>query len=427
MAKKKKDTRLSNANRCYKPMERMLLVTLTLLMLIPAYNVVFFNQYMGYNVIDWKDYYDSNNDSYFNFGYEGGNSSIYTNGSSIFTTTGLEIGMNFNNDPVQGYLDEVNVSLLSGREIAINFGNESNNDKIYYDQYEFDKKVIKEYREVILMTLGFQLFPVLTPMVFMNYNISSSINISEYFYFLPYNWSDVWDNLEYYMYYINEDNVGYGYSFGIKESLSFNDYRDMTLLLNSNTLDLRIYDVNITADLVYEDGEHPSTVYDGKQLELETINLLIDFITKYLEDQGVDPDIFFDQLEEVIDLFGTTTIFSLTQLRGFYSHPSFKCSKCGYYIRLKQGFNITQYFEDFPLMTDNFTNGLLFYSGGLFLGELATIDTIIFNILTQDLIGFIVIIGGMGFMCLILRKSNKYNEWNDEYKQYCNLNELSKN
>lgn len=410
-----------NLYKCFNLKDIVIMTIVLSIFTIPFISIALLHYNGSYNVINWKEYYnDRTNYSYY---LDGVHDPLFGNTSD---NQQFQIASMYNeiSVPIGGGKTYKNTTFASQKyEFIMN----KSSDLTFVSQYEFEPRLIQDYYPFLFglpisLISNYKNYYYCDHLTCINYTTQTINTI------IPSNWSDVWDNLEVYFYYIKADNEGVAFSFGNNES-NTNEFRMMNLITNYGNLHLRTFDLNVSGEFRYVDSVNtPITItYHDKTLNNQTVLALIgNFFLNQFERQGGIGAIF-GSIPDYVDVTQTfnydSTLMEVNQIRGFpTSMPLITAEKCGYYIKVKQDFNITQYFETSGYnMTElsnvlteaTLRNGLSIYDGGLYLGNHVTLLDSIQKVLIYDLIILFSIFG----LLIITMMGMKYPEQLETYRK----------
>lgn len=434
-----------NDYRCFGFREYLVIIIALTISIVPFITIGILQSSGDYNVINWSDYYGN-----------GSNYSYQIHGNFINDT--INNTVNYQHFFHQNKLLTIPLT-LNGKTQEMKFGSRQyrfimngSSDLVFNSQYTFPSKAISIYYPFLyglpisIMTNtydGSVYNPSLGTFQDMFNFTSSTLPI-------PSNWSDVWNNMEIYFYYVDHTNTGFGFEWGKNQTIT---PTTMDLITpDYGTLHLNMFNLNISGEMGYYQGigqyhNFPQFYYHDKSISNGSIssqyfqlffgnsdpfgttngNSFLSSIFQYLNIQydiraQSYPSITYDN-----SLLEAEQIYGYPVLNEF---PIQNAEKCGYYIKINSGFNITKYYDGFPsyfmnnVIADSnsgqfYSNGINIYDGGLYLGKLSSVIDNITTSFYYDLLVIIGLVGSIIVLMILLKYSTKAKEFKEKQTMVC--------
>ncbi|MFA5730916.1 MAG: hypothetical protein WC934_02805 [Acidithiobacillus sp.] len=411
---------VKNSNKCFGLQEYGYLFFSLILFSTPFITVLLLRYNTSYNVITWNEYYVPSNQNY-QYYIEGNYTDDAINASNCYE-------QRFELDNVY---NEFLMPIGNGAYKNLEYGsyhyqfvinNSLQSDLVFCSQYQYDQKNIFNYFPFLYnLPIGITTFsPSVSGVI--------ETQLNKYDFIIPSNWTQVWDNLEIYFYYINNINEGIAFSYGNNETVN-NQYRNMELTTQFGDLQLKVFDLNVSGMLTYDEISSEPEIYYYEQMinENSFLHDYMSLIHLALGDAENSTNDFLGALPfDIGDLFKNmlrynNTIVDVSQINGFPNNdfiPIVQGVKCGYYIKVDQDYNISYYYDNLiiqhELMEDEtigeyivdnlggsgkkLVNGISFFDGGLYIGKTVSMIEKLQQIFIYDLI---IIFSSIGIMIIL--------------------------
>jgi hypothetical protein len=393
--------------------EMFMLVIAILVFALPLISVGLYGLDKSYNVVRWEEYYGRQGEN-FQFYVDGDfdNTSLYDSNRQTF----------HDNQEFTQYKMELDnkEKIISDGKYTYQFIMNGSSDITYCSQYNFTEKKIFDYYPVQIGNL---------PIKLLYHNIIKSITeVKTKTWIIPYNWTQVWDNIDIYFYYADENGDGIAFNYGKNETID-SESSEVSLTTDFGVLNLDTYYVNISGYKRY-DGLFPKFFYETKPIDADDI-FIDDFSSKLKNSTSIVTDIF----DSIVDNYGLDTtallnydelIIDISQYRGFperSSIPYVKAVKCGWYIHVNKDFNLKsdmgasdqiyifdQLYSNNPSTGDKmeFLNGFSFNDYELYIGEMISVSQSINDIIFYDVLIIFSVIGLLSIIAIVVKYPSKY-------------------
>ncbi len=446
--KGKRNWRIKNNYRCFGILDIFIIIGVIVLFILPFIDIFLYQYAGGYNVVDWGEYYNKEGDAFrYDFNGDSFNGTVWFTPYN-FTTDFQKFQMKTDYQEVQVAVDKdqtkfKNVSLAFQ---DYQFLTNGSSDMEFVSEYSFNAKAIQTFYPLMMQ------FPI---------HILSVENVSVYDYItstfsyyidfkglpisFPSNWSSVWDNLDLYFYYVNDNNEGIGFRYGNNQ---FNGTTETnTLITDFGTLSLRTYEINISSELRYVVKYKTQTIPYGYLPELVCHVNPMPSYSPFKQYNDLFSGLIGNPVDMLNGLLGTIPInvnigggeipnaivkdnplYEIYQLRGFPTPeqlPTITASKCGYYIKVKSGFDCSNAFN-FTTQANEYwnqilLNGIEFNDDAVYLGKISLIQDTLYRIILYDVIIFGSYLGIVFIFVYVNKVPQKYKAFKEQQNQYCRV------
>lgn len=421
----------TNTYHCFSMKHWLIMAFMLTLCLLPFITLGLLKVTGSYNQVIWEDYYTPNSDAV-NYTIEGNYQTNVYNSSVTQVRTPTKFGEFA--VPIEDTGIYQNISFGS-RQYQFLMNHTS--DITLTTQYQFEPRMIYQYYPFLF---GLPIAPLIGETKFVYDYITDtniySLNFTQKDFMLASNWTDIWNNLDIYFYYVDENNEGIAFNYGKNESTT-SEGIPMTLNTTFGALDLSVYYLNISADLRIEGKPTPKpTLYyhskpiDNKSMLYDYFALMgdmnpIDLLRDTLSIVNLGENVYErNSYDEVL-----IELFQIAGCPSRYEFPQHIAEKCGFYIHVKKEFNLTQYYNLWtpfelkdiadPIRKEEFLNGFAFYDGGLLLGKVIPAIENLQQVLIYDILIVLGVMGLIVVLMIVLKYPDREKTQQEARKMYC--------